>query len=208
MCYINNVTYLHTLRNTNIFVSSSNSGTKNKLFTTMEGNYLTSGDLALFSEAKYGKSSGYDGYCYGHRRDGMAATGIGLAAGLGGAALLGVIAVGWGINQASKSRLRAAENAAAGNQKAIDILAQTALCERQSRESWQNYHAPTITQYTDVRTGAGAFSGAGANAAATAEALALNALVNGNNGRSGQVCPQPVALYQPAMPCRCNTCGD
>lgn len=137
----------------------------------------------------------------------MAATGIGLAAGLGGAALLGVIAVGWGVNQASKSRLKAAENAAAGNAKAIDILAQTALVDRQSRENWQNYHAPSITQYTDVRTGAGAFSGAGANAAA--DALALSALVNGNgNGRGGQVCPQPVALYQPAMPCRCNTCGD
>lgn len=176
----------------------------------MEGNYLTSGDLALFSEAKSHRSNGYDG-CYGdygHRRGayGAATTGIGLAAGLGGAALLGVIAIGWGMNQASKSRLKAAENAAAGNAKAIDILAQTSLVERQSRETWQNNHAPSMTQYVDVRTGAGAFSGAGANAAA--DALALSAIVNGNNGRGGQVCPQPVALYQPAMPCRCNTCGD
>lgn len=173
-------------------------------------NYLTSGDLALFSEAKYGKSAGYDGYCYGHRRDGMAATGIGLAAGLGGAALIGVFAVGWGINQASKARSRAAENAAAGNTKAIEIVTSVLAQDRQIRENWQNMHAPTITQYTDVRTGAGAFSGAGANAAATADALATAALINGGfgNGRSGQVCPQPVALYQPAMPCRCNTCGD
>ena len=177
----------------------------------MEGtNFITSGDLAMWDTARtsragnfYGEGCGY-GY---HRRDGMAATGIGLAAGLGGGALLLAVAAAWGVNQASKARARAAENAAAGNAKAIDILAQTHLVERQSRENWQNYHAPSITQYTDVRTGAGAFSGAGANAAATAEALALNALVNGN-GRSGQVCPQPVALYQPAMPCRCNTCGD
>lgn len=171
----------------------------------MEGNYLTSGDLALFSEAKYGKSGGYDGYCYGHRRDGMAATGIGLAAGLGGAALIGVLAIGWGVNQASKARSRAAENAAAGNTKAIEIVTSVLAQDRQSRENWQNMHAPTITQYTDVRTGAGAFAGAGATSAA--EAVALNTIL-GNNGRGGQVCPQPVALYQPAMPCRCNTCGD
>lgn len=176
-------------------------------FIVMEGNYLTSGDLALFSESKFGKTGGYDGYAYGHhRRDGMAATGIGLAAGLGGAALFGVIAIGFGLNQASKARARAAENAAAGNTKAIDIVASHLAQDRQIRENWQNVHAPTITQYTDVRTGAGAFSGAGANAAA--DALALSAIVNGNNGRGGQVCPQPVALYQPAMPCRCNTCGD
>lgn len=179
----------------------------------MEGNYITSGDLAMWDTARtsragnfYGDGCGY-GYYGHHRGNGTATTGVGLAAGLGGAALLGVIAIGWGMNQASKSRLRAAENAAAGNAKAIDILAQSTIAERQSRETWQNVHAPSMTQYVDVRTGAGAFSGAGANAAA--DALALSAIVNGNNGnRSGQVCPQPVALYQPAMPCRCNTCGD
>lgn len=127
----------------------------------MEGNYLTSGDLALFSEAKSHHSNGYDG-CYGdygHRRGayGTATTGIGLAAGLGGGALLLAIAGIWGINQASKSRLKAAENASAGNAKAIDILAQTSLVERQSRETWQNNHAPSMTQYVDVRTGAGAY---------------------------------------------------
>lgn len=186
--------------------------TVNNKFIIMEGsNYITSGDLAMWDTARtsragnfYGEGCGC-GYGY-HRRDGMAATGIGLAAGLGGGALLLAVAAAWGVNQASKARARAAENAAAGNAKAIDILAQTHLVERQSRENWQNYHAPSITQYTDVRTGAGAFSGAGANAAA--DALALSVIMNGNNGRGGQVCPQPVALYQPAMPCRCNTCGD
>lgn len=174
----------------------------------MEGNYLTSGDLALFSEAK-GKSAGYDypyGYC-GHRGHGTATTGVALGASALGVAVIGALAIGWGVNQASKARSRAAENLAAGNTKAIDLVAAHLAQDRTSRETWQNYHAPSITQYTDVRTGAGAFSGAGANAAAAAEALALNYLANGN-GRSGQVCPQPVALYQPAMPCRCNTCGD
>lgn len=175
----------------------------------MEANdFLSRGELAMWDTSRTSRAGNFYSECgCGHRSGGMAATGIGLAAGLGGAALLGVIAVGWGVNQASKSRLRAAEAAANGNAKAIDILAQNALAERQCVANWQNMHAPTITQYTDVRTGAGAFAGAGANAAA--DALALSALINGNgNGRSGQVCPQPVALYQPAMPCRCNTCGD
>lgn len=179
----------------------------------MEGsNYITSGDLAMWDTARTSRAGNYYGegcgYGYGHHRGayGTATTGVGLAAGLGGGALLLAIAAAWGVNQASKSRLKAAEAAAAGNTKAIDILAQNALVDRQSRETWQNVHAPSMTQYVDVRTGAGAFSGAGANAAA--DALALSAIANGNNGRSGQVCPQPVALYQPAMPCRCNTCGD
>ena len=178
----------------------------------MEGvNYLTSGDLALHSQEM--RSMGYDGYGYGCHRSGkgMAATGIGLAAGLGGAALIGVFLAAWGINNASQARAKAAENLAAGNTKAIDILANNHLIERQSRETWQNQHAPSMTQYVDVRTGAGAFSGAGANAlaSASAEALALNALLNGNGfGHNGQTCPQPVALYQPAMPCRCNTCCE
>ena len=99
------------------------------------------------------------------------------------------------MNQASKARSQ-------GNARAIDILAQQALIDRQSRENWQSANAPSIRQYVDVQAGAGA--GSSANALATAEALAL--LQNG--GRSGQVCPQPVALYQPAMPCSCNTCGN
>ena len=170
-------------------------------------NYLTSGDLALHSQEMRGM--GYDGYGCHRSGKGMAATGIGLAAGLGGAALIGVFLAAWGINNASQARAKAAENLAAGNSKAIDILANNHIIERQSRETWQNQHAPSMTQYVDVRTGAGAFSGAGANAlaSASAEALALNALLNGNGfGHNGQTCPQPVALYQPAMPCRCNTC--
>lgn len=174
----------------------------------MEGNYITSGDLAMWDTARTSRAGNYygEGCGYGyHRNHGAATTGVALGASALGVAVIGALAIGWGVNQASKARMRAAENAAAGNAKAIDILAQNHLYERQSRETWQNNHAPTMTQYVDVRTGAGAFSGAGANAAA--DALALSAIV-GNNGRNGQVCPQPVALYQPAMPCRCNTCGD
>ena len=172
----------------------------------MEGNsYLTAGDLALFNEAKYGR--GYEGYPWqGHKSHATATTGVALGASALGVAIVGALAIGWGVNQASKARSKSAEQANTLLASNLNQLPQLALTERQSRENWQNYHAPSITQYTDVRTGAGAFSGAGANA--TAEALALSALINGNSGRSGQVCPQPVALYQPAMPCRCNTCGD
>ena len=45
----------------------------------MEGNYLTAGDLALIENRR---GWGYDGGCYGHgygHKNGMAATGIGLA---------------------------------------------------------------------------------------------------------------------------------
>lgn len=172
----------------------------------MEGNsYLTAGDLALFNEAKYGR--GYEGYPWqGHKSHATATTGVALGASALGVAIVGALAIGWGVNQASKARSKSAEQANTLLASNLNQLTQLALTERQSRENWQNHHAPSITQYTDVRTGAGAFSGAGATA--TAEALALSALVNGNSGRSGQVCPQPVALYQPAMPCRCNTCGD
>ena len=163
----------------------------------MDSNLTTADFLALENR---GFGRGYDDS--GCRRHGAATTGIGLAAGLGGGALLLALAGLWGVNQASKARQKAAEAAAAGNKSAIDILTSQTLVERQSRETWQNNHAPTISQYVDVRAGAGA--GAGANALATAEALSIIA----NSGRNGQVCPQPVALYQPAMPCSCNTCGN
>ena len=59
-------------------------------YKTMEGNYLTAGDLALIENRRgYGYGDGYGHYgCYGHGK-GMAATGIGLADGLGGGALSG-----------------------------------------------------------------------------------------------------------------------
>ena len=73
----------------------------------MEGNYLTSGDLALMESRRY--YGGGDYYGHGHGK-GMAATGIGLAAGVGGGALIGVLALAYGLNNASKARQKAAEN--------------------------------------------------------------------------------------------------
>lgn len=93
------------------------------------------------------------------------------------------------------------------NQRSIDILANTALAERAERINTQNQQTPNnldiIRIITNAQSDASANAGAGANALATAEAQALAAILSGNAGRNGQVCPQPVALYQPAMPCSC-----
>lgn len=144
----------------------------------MEGNYLTSGDLALI-ETRRGYGYGYGDGCGFHKGGrGMAATGIGLAAGLGGGALLLAIAGLWGMNQASKARAKGAENLAKANASNIEQLAALTIAERNSRESWQVANSPTIRQYVDVQTGAGAFSGSSANALATALALNNNSGVN------------------------------
>ena len=179
-------------------------------------NYLTAGDLALI-ENRRGYGYGECGYGYGyHRRDGMAATGIGLAAGLGGAANLGVLALGWGTNQASLSRAKGAEQATnllAANMHQLSWLgsAGKASCEaailadRNSREGWQNYHAPSIRNYVDVQTGAlagaGALSNAQSSALAQAEATILTQGLLGNLNQ----CPQKVSLYSAPAPCPCPT---
>ena len=166
-------------------------------------NYLTAGDLALIENRRgYGYGECGYGYAY-HRRDGMAATGIGLAAGLGGAALLGVLAIGWGINQASKARSRGAEQANTLLTNNLNQLSALALAERNSRESWQNRHAPSMTQYVDVQTGA--FAGAGAQSSALAQAEAT-ILTQGLLGNLNQ-CPQKVSLDSAPQPCPCvNSC--
>lgn len=184
----------------------------------MDGtNFLTSGDLALI-ENRRGYGYGYnDCGHYGHNKNGMAATGVALGAGLGGAALVAALVVGWGVNQASKARAKAAEQQAALLDSNMTRMSQLLIAENQnreaamrdergSREDWQNRHAPTTTQYVDVRTGAGAFAGAGSNAWSQAEATILS---NALSGRT-QMCPQEVTLVAkqncgcPATNCGCN----
>lgn len=170
----------------------------------MENGYLTSGDFAMWESAKNPRP--YD--CYGYRNhNATATTGVGLAAGLGGGALLLALAAAWGVNQASKSRLQAAQAAAAGNSKAIDLLAQHAMTERQSRETWQNTHAPSMTQYVDVRTSAGAGAGANSTALSLAEAIALAQNNSGINSAIGGCNFLRVARYSAPQPCGCDTCN-
>ena len=170
----------------------------------MDGNYLTAGDLALIENRRgYGYGNGDCGY-YRHGSKSMAATGIGLAAGLGGGALLLAIAGIWGINQASKARARGMENVNNALTNNLNQLASLALAERTSREGWQNRHAPSMTQYVDVQTGAGAF--AGANSVAQSSALAqaeANLLTNALMGNTS--CAQKVSLYSAPAPCPCPT---
>ena len=189
----------------------------------MEGNYLTAGDLALIENRRgwnYGPYGDGCGHGYGHNRNGMAATGIGLGAGLGGAALIAALVVGWGVNQASKARAKAAEQQANLLSNNMNQLAQLQIAENQnrqnemaaervSRETWQNYHAPSTTQYVDVRTGAGAFAGAGSNAWSQAEANLVSGALTGQYAR----CPQEVTLVSkqncgcPATNCGCGGGG-
>lgn len=158
----------------------------------MEGtNYLTAGDLALYEQRKYGYEGGY-GYHDRKRASGTAITAVAIA----GAAAAAVVAVAATMNATSKARAR-------GNERAIDILAQGMIQERQSRESWQDKHSPSTIQYVDVQTGAGAFSGANATAAALAyqNQNGLNSAIGGCNFLR-------VARYSAPQPCGCDSCNQ
>ena len=159
----------------------------------MEGNFISAGDLALYEQRRYGYGYGYEGG-YGHhgrkRASGAAITAVALA----GAAAAAVVAVAATMNATSKARAR-------GNERAIDILAQGMLQERQSRESWQDKHSPSTVQYVDVQTGAGAFSNANAAALAFQNQNGINSAIGGCNFLR-------VARYSAPQPCGCATCGQ
>ena len=178
-------------------------------------NYLTSGDLALI-ENRRGNYGYMDGCCGGygyHRRDGMAATGIGLAAGLGGAALFGAVAIGFGLNQASKARAEGAMQANSLLTNNLNQLAALVLAERTSREGWQNMHQPSMVQYTNAVSSSGAGANALAAALSNSQSSALaqaeaTLLTQGLLGNLNQ-CPQKVSLYSAPQPCGCvsTPCG-
>lgn len=163
----------------------------------MEGNFLTAGDLALYETRRnpYGEGGGYP-YGGGYKRrdslQGASITGVVL----GGTALAVAIAAALGVNAASKARSK-------GNEKVSEFIGKYMSAEKLSRETWQNLHTPTITQYVDVQTGAGAFSGSSANALATA--------INNNSGINSAIggCNfLRVARYSAPQPCGCDTCGE
>lgn len=184
-------------------------------------NYLTAGDLALIENRRnyggYGYGDGCGCGCGCHRRDGMAATGIGLAAGLGGAALLGVLAIGWGVNKASESRAKGAEQATnllASNMNQLTQLAiaekasreAAILAERNSREGWQTTNSPSIRNYVDIQSGA--LAGANANAVSNAWAQAEANLLSSALMNRTQVCPQEVTLVsKQSCPCPTSCCN-
>ena len=165
---------------------------KGLILSIMEGsNYLTAGDLALYEQRKYGYTcdGGY-GYHDRKRASGTAITAVAIA----GAAAAAVVAVAATMNATSKARAR-------GNERAIDILAQGMIQERQSRETWQDKHSPSTIQYVDVQTGAGAFSNANAAALAFQNQNGLNSAIGGCNFLR-------VCRYSAPQPCGCDSCGQ
>lgn len=166
----------------------------------MEGEYLKSGDLALMRSYR---DRDYD-YDYGCRRhSGAATTGIGLAAGLGGGALLLAIAAAWGVNQASKARQEGLALLAQNNAQSIQAIGNRMAEERSSREAWERMEMPSIRQYVDVQTNQqqGQLS--------SASALAL-ALAQQNGGLNPAISTEhflKVQRYSAPQPCGCDGCG-
>jgi hypothetical protein len=155
-----------------------------------------------------------------HRGNATATTGVALAAGLGGGALLLAIAGLWGMNAASKARSRAAEQIAAANSSAIDraisvgteanrSLAALIAAERGSRETWQTRNQPSIGQYVDVQTNPNLnaqlqdYVNAQAMASAVAQAT-NNSPINQAVGTESFL---KVQRYSAPTPCGCDSCN-
>jgi hypothetical protein len=163
-----------------------------------EMDYMTKGDLALW-ENRRGYNYGECGYPmhYGKQRNalqGASITGVVVA----GTALAAAIAIGLGVNAASKARSR-------GNERVVDKLSEFTLREAERRERWEAKHSPSTVQYVDVQTGAGAFSGSAANANALAAAINNNSGINSAIGGCNFL---RVARYSAPQPCGCDTCNE
>ena len=169
----------------------------------------------MWDTARTSRAGNYygDGYgCgYGHRRDGMAATGIGLGAGLGGGALLLAIAGIWGINQASKARARGAENQANANAKTVELLAAT-MNREATRQDGVNIDVQQTLRSQAYTSAYGGGANAASNALATAEAQALlqnGGFGNGLNSAIGGCNYLRVARVSGSRLCGCDGCnGD
>ena len=157
-----------------------------------EMDYMTKGDFAMWENRRnYSYDCGYPMH-YGKQRNalqGASITGVVVA----GTALAAAIAIGLGVNAASKARSR-------GNERVVDKLSEFTLREAERRERWEDKHSPSTIQYVDVQTGAGAFSGSTANAAAIAAANNPLASAVGNCGFIR------VQRYSAPQPCGCDTC--
>lgn len=155
----------------------------------MENAYLTAGDLALYEQHRgwnpYANGF-YPTYPYGcdHRKSdgckGAAITGVVL----GGVGFATAIAVGWGLNQASKARSRASE-------KTMEMIAATLNREAVRNDGINLDVTQTLRSLTGATAqGGSAGSFAGASALAQAEANLLSGAITGQYAR----CPQEVTL--------------
>jgi hypothetical protein len=153
-----------------------------------EMDYMTKGDYAMWETRRgYGYDCGYPMHKQRNALQGASITGVVVA----GTALAAAIAIGLGVNAASKARSR-------GNERVVDKLSEFTLREAERRERWEDKHSPSTVQYVDVQTGAGAFS----NANAAAYAAANNPLASAV-GNCGFI---RVQRYSAPQPCGCDTC--
>ena len=161
--------------------------------------YMTKGDLALWENRSRGYNYGECGYPmhYGKQRNALQGASI-TGVVLGGAALIAAVAIGWGVNAASKARSR-------GNERTIDKLSEFALREAERRDRWEDKHTPSTVQYVDVQTGAGAFSGSAANANALAAAINNNSGINSAIGGCNFL---RVARFTAPKACNCDSCDE
>ena len=82
------------------------------------------------------------------------------------------------------------------------MMSQFMLTERNSRETWQNVHTPTIKQYVDVSSTAQQGQQTSATALA---ALVQNGGLNSAIGNCGFL---RVQRYSAPQPCGCDTCDN
>ena len=164
----------------------------------MNEHYLTAGELALIEQRR---GYGHDGCGYPYYKQRSALQGASVAGvALGGAAFVGALVIGWGVNQASKARSRAAENVAAANAETVKMLAGVV-----NREATRNDSINLDVTQT-LRSFAGGGS-ANSNAVAAADALAL--LQNNNSGLGSAIggCNYlRVARVSGSRLCGCDTC--
>lgn len=183
----------------------------------MEGNYLTSGDLAMWDTARtsragnwyggYGEGCGYGHY--GYRHHGTATTGVALGAAGLGIAVFGGLAIAYGLNSASKARARGNEQAIAQMNKTTEILA--GVVSREAvRQDGVNIDVQQTLRSQAYTSAYGGGANATSNALAQAEALALLQNNNGTglNSAVGGCNYLRVARVSGSRLCGCDTCNE
>lgn len=182
----------------------------------MEGNYLTSGDLAMWDTARTSRAGNWNGYgegcgySYGyHRNHGAATTGVALGAAGLGVAIFGGLAVAFGLNAASKARARGAENTMAAQNKTMEVLAGV-INREATRQDGVNIDVQQTLRSQAYTSAYGGGANASSNALATAEALALLQNNNGTglNSAVGGCNYLRVARVSGSRLCGCDTCGE
>jgi len=141
----------------------------------------------------------------GNRHRGAAVTGLALGAVALGVGVIGTVAVGWGVNAASKARSRAAEKLSdAAFARQNDLLTLIAA-ERNSRENWQGANQPTISQTLSLQNNPSLQSTV--QDMVTAMAVARAEANSGINSAVGSENFLRVQHYSAPQPCGCPCNG-